>query len=149
MLEILTPFKGEAVADELATALRRALSYALSYRPLCEAGRYRGYPRHSQVLLRSPDYRTLRRAYFLLLGGAKVNWSGAESALRGGLRIGDWLYEAWVFLELQRQIGVQPPRLRVRATRDGCAGGASPRPAARFWSDSPVRRGARLIRRYR
>jgi predicted component of viral defense system (DUF524 family) len=115
MLEILTPFKGEAVADELATALRRALSY----RPLCEAGRYRGYPRHSQVLLRSPGYRTLRQAYFLLLGGAKVNWSGAESSLRGGLRNAEWLYEAWVFLELQHQIGVQRPRLPVRPTRDG------------------------------
>ncbi|RIH86875.1 DUF2357 domain-containing protein [Calidithermus roseus] len=115
MLAVLRPFRDDPHAARLADGLGRALRR----RPLDGAGRLRHYPGNSRVLLRRRGYRELRECYALLLGGARVRWAGLEQAFRGGLRNTEVLYEYWVFLELQRRLGVERPRLPSRRSASG------------------------------
>jgi len=90
---------------------------ALARAPLRDAGPYRRFPAASRVLQRRHGYRELRDAYFALLGSGRVVWDGLEDTFRGGLRDTPTLYQYWCFLALQRQLGVERPRLPYRASR--------------------------------
>lgn len=89
---------------------------ALARAPLRDAGPYRRFPSASRVLQRRNGYRELRDAYFALLGSGRVMWDSLENAFRGGLRDTPTLYQYWCFLALQRQLGVERPRLPYRAS---------------------------------
>ena len=112
VLTITRQFPDDDRLAELATAIR----IALRRRPLRDAGPYRRYPATSRVLQQRYGYRELRDVHFALLGGARVRWNGLDTAIRGGLRNTELLYQWWCFVALQRHLGSERPTLPHRRT---------------------------------
>lgn len=102
--------------DDRLSALARTIGVALRRRPLRDAGPYHRYPATSRVLQRRYGYRELRDVHFALLGGARVRWDGVATAVRGGLRNTELLYQYWCFVALQRHLGNERPTLPHRRT---------------------------------
>jgi len=112
VLEVSRRFPDDDVLTDLASHAR----FALTRPPIRDAGPYRRFPASSRVLRERHGYRELRDAYFALRGSGRVRWDGLESAIRGGLRNTEVLYQYWCFLALQRHLGVERPELPTRRT---------------------------------
>ncbi len=143
VLEIARWFPDDPVLLDLARAAR----HALTRHPLRGVARFDRFPSGSRVLHKRPGYREVRDFYLALRGAVRVRWDGLDSAIRGGLRNTEVLYQYWCFVALQRHLGVERPTLPTRGTTsqlhielaEGLEA-AVDTPAGRLWHERTFRR---------